>query len=89
MNKKQAIEFVQSELNRPHFHLEDDCWYSCPLSTSDWHDGSGCCNDDLPRVCNCGKDQRDVKLRELLYYLQHGVKYNFDLANFVEYLGEE
>lgn len=88
MNKQQAIEFVQSELNRPHFDLEDDCWYSCPAGV-DQYGYSNCCNDDLPRVCNCGKDQRDVKLRQLLDYLQHGVKYNFDLANFVKYLEEE
>lgn len=68
MNKQQAIEFVQSELDISHRNY---------------------CNSWAYDDCDCGKDQRDVKLRELLYYLQHGVKYNFDLANFVEYMGEE
>jgi hypothetical protein len=70
MNQQQAIEFVKEWLAQPHYINDSDCWYSCPLSTSDWHDGSGCCNDNLPPVCNCGKDQRDVKLQQLLDYLQ-------------------
>lgn len=69
MNQQQAIEFVKEWLNKPHFHLEEDCWYSCPAGIDD--DGySNCCNDNADRRCNCGKDQRDIKLQELLDYLQ-------------------
>lgn len=88
MNHQQAIEFVKSELDTPHYINESDCWYSCPLSTSDWHDGSGCCNDELPAVCNCGKEQRDVKLRELLQFLESACCFP-NMAVYYEYWEEE
>ena len=46
-----------------HFYSED-FWYSCPLSED------GCCNDDFPNdKCNCGADEHNKKVDELLISL--------------------
>ena len=46
-----------------HFYSEDS-WYSCPLSED------GCSNDDFPKdKCNCGADEHNKKVDELLISL--------------------
>lgn len=43
---------------RAHFHVEDDCWYSCPA------DPDYC--GDKPRVCNCGADEWNAEINALI-----------------------
>lgn len=68
MNHQQAIEFVKSELTKNHYINDEDCWYSCPVSGQDKYGYDNYCGESTG--CNCGKDQRDVKLRELLQFLE-------------------
>jgi hypothetical protein len=39
--------------------------------------------------CHCGKYERDVKLRQLLNYIQGKSEYSFDFSQFVEYYTED
>ena len=39
----------------PHQVVDDDCWFSCPLSGE-------CCNDKAPQVCTCGADDHNAKI---------------------------
>jgi predicted nucleic acid-binding Zn-ribbon protein len=55
------------ELYRKHYEC-NDCWYSCPKSGE-------CCNDELPKdECNCGADEHNKKIDELLSLLEVGEK---------------
>jgi hypothetical protein len=52
-HEKAVADFIRSNFAK---HYEcDDCWYSCPKS-------EGCCNDEKPTRCTCGKDRADAAL---------------------------
>lgn len=46
------------QLRQSHYECED-CWYSCPKSDA-------CCNDEAASVCNCGADQHNALVDEIL-----------------------
>lgn len=52
-------EKVEKMERRRHYEC-DDCWYSCPLSEE------GCCNDGLPHECNCGADDFNAQIADVL-----------------------
>jgi len=51
------------ELKRDHFWLDEDCWYSCPMS-------GHCCNDNAPIVCDCGADKHNAKVDAIIATLK-------------------
>ena len=45
---------------RPHTVIDEDCWYSCPMSGQ-------CCNDELPEYkCNCGAASHNAEVLALV-----------------------
>lgn len=58
-----VAEGTMHPLKREHYTCED-CWYSCPLSED------GCC-DGRSRGCNCGADEHNKKVDELLAYVRY------------------
>jgi len=60
-------------LRQPHLNLDEDCWYSCPLAESSWHNGSASCNDQAVAKgdCTCGAARQNQLLDTLLEDIRH------------------
>ena len=57
---KTLIEELVSLATMPHYNVEEDNWYGCPLSRD------GCSNDAYPKgICNCGADEHNARVREI------------------------
>lgn len=50
--------------HRSHFWVDDDNWYSCPKAPD------GCLNDAAGTECNCGADEHNAKVDEILKQLK-------------------
>jgi len=59
MNIVEELE----KLKLVHFILDEDCWYSCPMSGK-------CCNDDAPKVCNCGAEIHNARVDAIIAALK-------------------
>jgi len=64
MTKEDKLRDIIKELAKlaykEHYYCEDS-YYSCPLSCE------GCSNDSYPEgTCNCGADEHNAKILELL-----------------------
>lgn len=59
MTKERLISFLHEECRMDHYYCMDP-WYSCPKAES------GCTNDDLGEECNCGAEQFNKKLDEVI-----------------------
>jgi hypothetical protein len=46
--------------HRYHYHVDDDNWYSCPKAPD------GCLNDAVGTDCNCGADEHNVKVDQII-----------------------
>lgn len=46
---------VLEKAKRSHYYC-DDCWYSCPMAQD------GCCNESIPKACNCGADYFNTQI---------------------------
>lgn len=58
----KVLTFLES--NKKQHHLSDDCWYTCPKHPE------GCCNSEEPDRCNCGADEYNRQVDELLEKLK-------------------
>ena len=60
------IELIES-LRVQHYHVEDDCWYSCAADPE-------CCDRDRKRQtggrCDCGADEHNRRVDEALAELR-------------------
>lgn len=57
------------KLRRGHYCCED-CWYSCP-KTED-----GCCDDRKGDECDCGADEKNEILDNIIAYLTDNKEIN-------------
>lgn len=48
-----------------HYYCEDG-WYSCPMEPEE-----GCHNEDEPKVCNCGADEHNKLVDEVVQEIRH------------------
>lgn len=46
--------------HRSHFWVDEDNWYSCPKAPD------GCADDTVDPDCNCGADEHNTKVDEIL-----------------------
>lgn len=60
---RETIQFLMNG-ERPHHYCDDDCWYTCPKHPE------GCCNESAGTECNCGADEYNAKLTQLLVKLE-------------------
>ena len=54
----EVLDFLEASRRR-HYHCED-CWYSCPK------DPDGCCNDAAGDACDCGADEYNSRLDDMI-----------------------
>ena len=55
-----ALEKLIAAAHRPHYYVDEDPWYSCPLAPG------GCANESVPAgVCNCGADAHNAEVGRL------------------------
>lgn len=58
-------------LRQSHLVVDGDCWFSCPLAKSEWHDGSASCNDEdiAAGRCTCGAEAQNERVDAVLALL--------------------
>jgi hypothetical protein len=54
----EVLSFLEGS-KRKHYYC-DDCWYTCPKHPE------GCCNSEEPDRCNCGADEYNGQVDELV-----------------------
>ena len=59
-NLEDLISELAELAHRSHFWVDDDNWYSCPKAPD------GCANDSAGTDCNCGADEHNAKVEEVL-----------------------
>ena len=76
-----------NKLHRQHYVCVEDCWYTCPMVVGE--DGESLCcsdlNDGEHSECNCGADEFNKELDEIIQLVSSMINHNRKLTAGIEW----